>query len=146
MLQILDTSFGGLLSYTAMEPPCNVACYSGNVYYVGGTLHDHLCILKCVHVCACLCTCMSALPAIVNVHNYVVVTAPLALTALLPAVGALIHPDVIFQHSPYLEEDVPSKDFLWSSRRVSPVHVEVVGGLQLPGRACHVDSISGEDG
>lgn len=73
------------------------------------------------------------------------VSAPCALTAMLPAVGALIHPEVIFQHSPYLEEDVSSKDFLWSSRRVSPVHVEVVGGLQLPGRACHVDSVSGDN-
>ena len=60
--------------------------------------------------------------------------------------GALIHPEVIFRHSPYLEEDLASKDFLWCSRRVSPVHAEVVGGLRLPGRACHVDSASGSNG
>ena len=73
--QLLDTGFGGLLSYTPMDPPCGVAGYSGSVHYASGVLYDQLCILKCacarvcvcvvyvcvhacVHVCMCVCVCV----------------------------------------------------------------------------------------
>ena len=71
--QLLDTGFGGLLSYTPMDPPCGVAGYSGSVHYASGVLYDQLCILKCacvrvytrahacvccVCVCACVCACV----------------------------------------------------------------------------------------
>ena len=64
--QLLDTGFGGLLSYTPMDPPCGVAGYSGSVHYASGVLYDQLCILKCAcvrvytraHACVCVCVCV----------------------------------------------------------------------------------------